>query len=74
MHQQEPNFDDNCKLVIVNRLIEQNMDYRLNNNLQISCNEDIKKYCSDIIGKYKLIAKFHEELHLTTQILLNGKA
>ncbi|XP_013200649.1 Golgi apparatus protein 1 [Amyelois transitella] len=50
IHQQEPNFDENCKLVIVNRMIEQNMDYRLNNNLQISCNGDIKKYCSHIIA------------------------
>lgn len=32
-------------------MIEQNMDYRFNNNLQNACKLDIKKYCFRIIGK-----------------------
>lgn len=50
-HRQEDFFDENCKVVIVNRMIEQNMDYRFNNNLQIACKQDIFKFCSDIIAK-----------------------
>ncbi|GBP70609.1 Golgi apparatus protein 1 [Eumeta japonica] len=49
-HKQETDFDDNCKMVIVNRLIEQNTDYRFNNNLQSACKVDIEKFCSIIIA------------------------
>lgn len=51
IHRQELHFDENCKVVIVNRMIEQNMDYRFNNNLQIACKTDIAKFCSDVIVK-----------------------
>lgn len=50
-HKDEVDFNDNCKLVIINRMIEQNADYRLNNNLQHSCNTDINNFCADIIAK-----------------------
>ncbi|CAH2066263.1 unnamed protein product, partial [Iphiclides podalirius] len=50
VHQQKPDFDENCKIVIVNRLIEQNLDYRFNNNLQNACKPDIKKFCSRVIA------------------------
>lgn len=50
IHRQELHFDENCKVVIVNRMIEQNMDYRFNNNLQIACKTDITKFCSEVIG------------------------
>lgn len=50
-HKQKPDFDENCKIVIVNRMIEQNSDYRFNNNLQSSCRDDIRNFCSDVIGK-----------------------
>ncbi|KOB78150.1 putative golgi apparatus protein cysteine-rich fibroblast growth factor receptor [Operophtera brumata] len=36
-----------CKLVIVNRMIEQNTDYRFNNNLQDACKVDIQQHCSE---------------------------
>lgn len=49
-HQHEFNFDNECKVVIVNRMIEQNTDYRFNNNLQDACKPDIKNYCADIIA------------------------
>ncbi|CAK1603409.1 unnamed protein product [Parnassius mnemosyne] len=50
VHRQKPDFDDNCKIVVVNRMIEQNMDYRFNNNLQNACKPDIKKFCVKIIA------------------------
>ncbi|XP_041989238.1 Golgi apparatus protein 1 [Aricia agestis] len=49
-HRQKVDFDNNCKIVVVNRMIEQNMDYRFNNHLQNSCKSDIKRYCSNIIA------------------------
>ncbi|XP_063838932.1 Golgi apparatus protein 1 [Ostrinia nubilalis] len=49
-HKQKTDFDENCKIVIVNRMIEQNTDYRFNNNLQNACKDDVMKYCSDIIA------------------------
>lgn len=33
-------------------MIEQNSDYRLNNNLRNACNKDINQYCYDILGKF----------------------
>ncbi|KAL4715182.1 hypothetical protein ACJJTC_012229 [Scirpophaga incertulas] len=48
-HQQETGFDETCKVVIVNRMIEQNTDYRFNNNLQNACDEDVRKHCSKIL-------------------------
>ncbi|XP_045768280.1 Golgi apparatus protein 1 [Maniola jurtina] len=49
-HRHETDFDNNCKIVVVNRMIEQNLDYRFNNNLQNICKGDIKKFCSNIIA------------------------
>ncbi|XP_047545273.1 Golgi apparatus protein 1 [Vanessa atalanta] len=49
-HRLEADFDNNCKIVVVTRMIEQNMDYRFNNNLQNSCKGDIKRFCSDVIA------------------------
>ncbi|XP_026738465.1 Golgi apparatus protein 1 isoform X2 [Trichoplusia ni] len=50
-HRREPLFDEWCNRVVVNRMVEQNMDYRFNNNLQIACKMDITTYCSNIIAK-----------------------
>ncbi|CAG9784595.1 unnamed protein product [Diatraea saccharalis] len=49
-HHQNQDFDENCKVVIVHRMIEQNTDYRFNNNLQNACKEDVKTHCSKIIA------------------------
>ncbi|XP_049872033.1 Golgi apparatus protein 1 isoform X2 [Pectinophora gossypiella] len=49
-HRQKPDFNENCKIVIVNRMIEQNADYRFNNNLQSACKTDIKKFCTEVIA------------------------
>ncbi|XP_047506857.1 Golgi apparatus protein 1 [Pieris napi] len=48
-HRDETDFNKNCKYVVTNRMIEQNLDYRFNNNLQNACKGDIRKYCSPII-------------------------
>ncbi|XP_059059365.1 Golgi apparatus protein 1 [Achroia grisella] len=50
IHRRKPDFDETCKMVIVNRLIEQNLDYRFNNNLQNACKDDIKRFCSEVIA------------------------
>ncbi|KAI8427567.1 hypothetical protein MSG28_002072, partial [Choristoneura fumiferana] len=50
VHHDKPDFPESCKVVIVNRMIEQNTDYRFNINLQNACDLDIKKYCSAIIA------------------------
>ncbi|XP_068621260.1 Golgi apparatus protein 1 [Battus philenor] len=62
-HQQKTDFDENCKIVIVNRMIEQNMDYRFNNNLQNACKSDIKKFC------YKVIAMEPQDMELQGKVL-----
>ncbi|VVC97266.1 unnamed protein product [Leptidea sinapis] len=49
VHHNQPDFDKNCNIVVTNRMIEQNMDYRFNNNLQSACKGDIHKFCSNII-------------------------
>ncbi|XP_047987444.1 Golgi apparatus protein 1 [Leguminivora glycinivorella] len=48
-HHDKPDFAESCKVVIVNRMIEQNTDYRFNINLQTYCDLDIKKHCSSIV-------------------------
>ncbi|CAH0726486.1 unnamed protein product, partial [Brenthis ino] len=48
-HRQEADFSNNCKIVVVNRMIEQNLDYRFNNNLQNACKGDIKRFCMSVI-------------------------
>ncbi|XP_014362767.2 Golgi apparatus protein 1 [Papilio machaon] len=63
VHRQKPDFDENCKIVIVNRMIEQNMDYRFNNNLQNACKMDIKKFC------FKIIATEPQDIELQGKVL-----
>lgn len=50
-HRKELDFNEDCKMVIVNRMIEQNTDYRFNNNLQNACKVDIQQHCSGVIGE-----------------------
>ncbi|CAG9121359.1 unnamed protein product [Plutella xylostella] len=49
-HKQESDFNENCKIVIINRLAEQNTDYRFNNKLRSACEPDIKSYCAEVIA------------------------
>ncbi|KAG6444008.1 hypothetical protein O3G_MSEX003144 [Manduca sexta] len=49
-HRQEINFENKCKFVVVNRMIEQNTDYRFNINLINACKTDISKFCSDVLA------------------------
>ncbi|XP_055383667.1 Golgi apparatus protein 1 [Condylostylus longicornis] len=55
----EPNFDQRCHLVIVNRMIEQNTDFRFNPTLQNACGKNIDQFCSHIVSE----AKPNEELN-----------
>lgn len=41
-------FDDKCKNFVVNRMIEQNTDYRFNPDLQASCSLDYKRHCKHV--------------------------
>lgn len=53
MHREEPSFDNDCHLVVVNRMIEQNMDFRFNPVLQSACKSNIASYCTAIVASSK---------------------
>ncbi|XP_058449131.1 Golgi apparatus protein 1 isoform X1 [Malaya genurostris] len=59
IHKDENLFDAKCHLVVMNRMIEQNMDYRFNPILQNACARDIADHCTDIVAN----AKANEELN-----------
>lgn len=59
VHKDEMLFDTNCHLVVINRMIEQNTDYRFNPLLQEACKKNIIEYCSKIVAT----AKQNEELN-----------
>lgn len=58
IRKEEPKFDPNCHKVVVNRMIEQNLDYRFNPALQDACKKNINDYCTNVIKD----AKQNEEL------------
>lgn len=59
VHRDEGLFDSNCHLIVVHRMIEQNMDYRFNPILQEACSKNIADYCTKIV----VAAKENEELN-----------
>lgn len=59
VHKDEPLFDTNCHLIVVNRMIEQNMDYRFNPLLQNACSKNIADFCTHVV----VTAKQNEELN-----------
>lgn len=59
LYKNEPLFDPQCHVVILNRMIEQNTDFRFNPALQSACKRNIAKYCSHIVAT----AKPNEELN-----------
>lgn len=59
VHKDEALFDSSCHLVVVNRMIEQNMDYRFNPLLHQACSKNIANYCTKIVAD----AKQNEELN-----------
>lgn len=59
IYKDEPLFDPRCHLVVVNRMIEQNTDFRFNPSLQNACGKNINQYCSNIVAD----AKANEELN-----------
>lgn len=50
-YRNEIKFDEKCKHIVIERMIEQNKDFRLNPMLQKACQHDITAYCGDIIDK-----------------------
>ena len=58
-YKDEPLFDSNCHLVVVNRMIEQSLDYRFNPKLQEACKSNIAAYCTSVVAS----AKKNEELN-----------
>ncbi|XP_011202918.2 Golgi apparatus protein 1 isoform X1 [Bactrocera dorsalis] len=58
-YKDDPLFDQRCHLVVVNRMIEQNTDYRFNPSLQLACGKNIDRYCSHIVAT----AQPNEELN-----------
>lgn len=59
IYKDDPHFDSRCHLVVVNRMIEQNTDFRFNPSLQLACGKNIDQYCSHIVAQ----AKPNEELN-----------
>lgn len=59
LHKDESMFDHHCHVVIVNRLISQNQDYRFNPELQHACSKDIADYCTKVVVE----AKENEEMN-----------
>lgn len=59
IHKDEMMFDASCHLIIVNRMIEQNMDYRFNPQLQEACSKNIAEHCTKVVAT----AKQNEELN-----------
>ncbi|XP_005187616.1 Golgi apparatus protein 1 isoform X1 [Musca domestica] len=59
VYKDDPSFDPRCHLVVVNRMIEQNTDFRFNPSLQLHCGKNIDRYCSDIVAN----AQPNEELN-----------
>ncbi|XP_073842399.1 Golgi apparatus protein 1 [Musca autumnalis] len=59
VYKDDPSFDPRCHLVVVNRMIEQNTDFRFNPSLQQHCGKNIDRYCSDIVAN----AQPNEELN-----------
>lgn len=53
IHREESKFDQKCHRVVVNRMIEQNIDYRFNPALQEACSKNIADYCTDIVVRLK---------------------
>ncbi|KAK3885354.1 hypothetical protein Pcinc_010433 [Petrolisthes cinctipes] len=47
----QPNFNSNCRLVVVRRLVEQTTDARLDPQLLNSCRKDLGKFCSKHFDK-----------------------
>lgn len=59
VHKDEMLFDTNCHLIVINRMIEQNTDYRFNPLLQEACKKNIADFCTETVAK----AKQNEELN-----------
>lgn len=59
VYKDDPGFDQRCHLVVVNRMIEQNTDFRFNPSLQLHCGKNINQYCSRIVEN----AQPNEELN-----------
>ncbi|CRK92078.1 CLUMA_CG005670, isoform A [Clunio marinus] len=59
LHKDEAMFDDQCHMVVVNRLITKSQDYRFNPELQHSCSKEIADYCTRDVAE----AKEDEELN-----------
>lgn len=53
VHKDEQMFDKSCHLIVINRMIEQNMDYRFNPRLQEACSKNIADYCTKVVATEK---------------------
>lgn len=48
-YKDDSTFDEKCKNFVIQRMIEQNTDYRFNTALQSSCSSDINKHCKEVL-------------------------
>lgn len=52
LHKDKPMFDEKCRTFVVNRMAEQNTDYRFNPALQSDCSTDIIRHCQKVRKTY----------------------
>lgn len=55
-------FDNNCKSIILKRMIEQSVDYRLNPALQQGCSRDINKFCLNVLNRHLPNTEFNGKI------------
>ncbi|XP_066589109.1 Golgi apparatus protein 1 [Prorops nasuta] len=48
-YKDENSFDENCKNIVIKRMIEQNTDYRFNTALKMACSLDMNKHCKEVL-------------------------
>nr|XP_045603883.1 Golgi apparatus protein 1-like [Procambarus clarkii] len=53
-NKEEPNFDGNCRSIVIRRMVEQTTDTRLDPDLLKACRHDMGKFCNNFFEKEKV--------------------
>lgn len=69
LYKDEQLFDSKCHFVVVQRMIEQNLDYRFNPELHTACASNIAEYCTSVVAA----SKPNEELNGQVVHCLKGQ-
>lgn len=49
VHRDKATFDASCRLIVVNRMIELNVDYRYDLRLQAACLTSVAEHCTKVV-------------------------